>query len=352
MTSSIDFLANNGSVGGGEVMLLSMAEVARDLGLSTRVVAPTQPDELVRRASAAGFTCAPIECTDRRSYFTGLAMHRRRLRADIWWCNGLLPALATAGARRRVVHLHQEPVGAQRHAVRLARVGALRTVVPSASMASVVSDSTVLHNWTPELARSEPAPSEDDVTRIGFIGRFSTIKGLDVLARALQRLDRLGVGPFRLVLAGDDRFVAGEQADAPRREVDRLPDVVRMGWVDPSAFFDAVDVVVVPSVCPETFGLVAAEAMAVGRPLVVSDAGALPEVVGPDHPWVARAGDPVDLAEVIRVLLDTSPSTRAATCDRARTRWETFFGPAPGRRRFTELLGSLGLSFERREVAP
>jgi glycosyltransferase involved in cell wall biosynthesis len=51
-----------------------------------------------------------------------------------------------------------------------------------------------------------------------------------------------------------------------------------------------VDLAVFPSVAPEAFGLVAAEAMSIGCPYVISDAGALPEVAG-DHPYVAAAGD-------------------------------------------------------------
>ncbi len=170
-------------------------------------------------------------------------------------------------------------------------------------MAARVSGAHVLANWTPELARTQPRPLAGGAIRIGFIGRFSTIKGLHVLARALQRLDRLDVPKVQLVLAGDERFVPPDQQEIVHEEVGRLPDVVRLGWVEPQAFFDQVDVVVVPSVWAEPFGLVAAEAMAAGRPLVVSDAGALPEVVGPEHPWVSRAGDAVDTAEVIRAVL-------------------------------------------------
>ena len=70
-----------------------------------------------------------------------------------------------------------------------------------------------------------------------------------------------------LVVAGDDRFV--DPADAVRRR-DRPcstlgVDLERRGWVPREQFFDDVDVVVVPSVASESFGLVAAEAMAAAR---------------------------------------------------------------------------------------
>ena len=90
------------------------------------------------------------------------------------------------------------------------------------------------------------------------------------------------------MLAGDDRFVPeadravvnGALAGAERAGVRR--GAHRLGR--PDAFFSQVDLAVFPSVRAESFGLVAAEAMAAGVPFVVSDAGALPEVAGPDHP--------------------------------------------------------------------
>jgi len=59
--------------------------------------------------------------------------------------------------------------------------------------------------------------------------------------------------------------------------------------------FAWAEVVVVPSRWAEAFGLVAAEAMAAGAAVVVSDAGALPEVVG-DAGRVFPAGDAAALA--------------------------------------------------------
>ncbi len=75
MTSSVDFLANNGTVGGGEVMLLSMATMAAELGLRARVVAPSRPGEVIERAKAAGLAHLSVEAQDRRSYLVNLARH-------------------------------------------------------------------------------------------------------------------------------------------------------------------------------------------------------------------------------------------------------------------------------------
>ena len=80
--------------------------------------------------------------------------------------------------------------------------------------------------------------------------------------------------------------------------------------------------------------------MSAGIPVVVSDAGALPEVVGPEHPWIARAGDAEDLARVIRQAAQGDP----AAVERAYRRWKSLFSPEAGRERLRLLLETLGLS--------
>lgn len=345
MTASIELLANNGTVGGGEVMMVALGVAARALGVDVRVVAPWEPSDTTQLARDSGLDVLVIPGENRRSYVQNLALHRRRLDGDLWWCNGLVPAVATAGtSHRRVVHLHQEPTGAHRRLWQVAQQGVERVFVPSQSMHDRIPGSTVLWNWTDDLALLDPPPPIGrGPVRVGFIGRFSPIKGLDVLARAMQRLDRTIATPLQLVLAGDNRFVADQDAARVDAEVRRVREVERLGWVPREEFFGAIDVVVVPSVWAEPFGLVAAEAMAFGRPVVVSDAGALCEVVGPEHPWVARADDVVDTARILRRFLEEDSDARWQQCLAARKRWEAEFSPGAGKARVAAALEELGL---------
>ena len=76
--------------------------------------------------------------------------------------------------------------------------------------------------------------------------------------------------------------------------------------------------------------------------MVVSDAGALPEVVGPRHPYVARAGDPVSLAGALRRALDErGTDAGSGVTASARRRWEEMWSPAAGVARVGELLTEL-----------
>lgn len=71
------------------------------------------------------------------------------------------------------------------------------------------------------------------------------------------------------------------------------------------------DIVIVPSLVDEGFGLVAAEAMLLGRPVIVSDRGALPEVVPLGCGLRCIPDDPVDLAMKIRWAFDNEEESCA-----------------------------------------
>jgi glycosyltransferase involved in cell wall biosynthesis len=283
---------------------------------------------------------------DRKAYVQGLSRQARLLRSDLLWCNGLVPGVATSfGAGRRVLHLHQVPKGSHHLARWLSSARAEATVVPSHFLARHVRGSRVLENWTEPADLVSPRSRPDGTTLVvGYLGRLSSGKGVGVLADALRILQaRRPSDPLRLVLAGDDRFVRSADSVLVSTKLAGLTGVSRLGWVDRSAFFDQVDLVVVPSTWPESFGLVAAEAMARGLPLVVSNAGALPEVVGSDYPWISRRDDPADLANTIQ-LVAASPQRVAAVRDGCRKRWLNEFSPDAGYQRFSDLLRELAIS--------
>ena len=342
MGDRVYLAANNPDLGGGELMLVRHAEALLSLGHPVTVVAPDSPAEVLDAASTAGADVAAIRADSRRDYLRRLRAWDRRERSGLLWCHGLVPALATAGHRNRIVHLHQVPRSrAQRAALVVARRRALRLLTPSDTLAELLPGAVALPNWT---ADSEVLTRAVDPqgTRIGFLGRLSVEKGVDVLARAVG-----AVGADRaveLVVAGDDRWVPTVQSAPVAAALAELGGaVVRLGHVPPATLFAQVDLAVFPSRVPESFGLVVAEAMASGVPFVISDAGALPEVAGPDHPWIARRGDADDLARVIAEALATPQDTVQQLTTAARQRWETEYSPRAGRQRVSRLLDELGI---------
>jgi glycosyltransferase involved in cell wall biosynthesis len=88
---------------------------------------------------------------------------------------------------------------------------------------------------------------------------------------------------------------------------------------DRAAVMRALDVVVHASTDPEPFGLVIAEGMSTGRPVVTTGQGGAAELVQPEVDGVlARPGDPIDLARVL-VRLATNPTLRLELGRAART---------------------------------
>jgi glycosyltransferase involved in cell wall biosynthesis len=67
----------------------------------------------------------------------------------------------------------------------------------------------------------------------------------------------------------------------------------------------AAKVLIVPSLCYETFGLVVGEAFACGVPVIASRLGAIAELVEEgDTGLLFRAGDAADLADKVHLALD------------------------------------------------
>lgn len=334
--------SNNAEIGGGEMMLLAIAEGLGSGGFDVTILGPERPDGVLDAAAKRGLATVTVPGADRVSYMRSLREWRKNNRGGLLWCNGLVPATATAGTRNRVVHLHQLPTLLQRPAVLAARLGSLATVVPSDFVAARVRGSLPLPNWTGSIERV-PTKRGRGPVRLGFLGRPSEAKGIHVLADAFDFLRREAPDQFRLRVAGEPRFVdARERAFLEGRMRTLGCSLDRLGWMPADEFFGTIDILVVPSIVPESFGLVAAEAMSARVPVVVTDAGALPEVVGVDHPWIARAGDSTDLVRAIRECVAALPAEDAV--DAAHRRWSASYSPEAGVGRLRALVDRLDLS--------
>ena len=113
-----------------------------------------------------------------------------------------------------------------------------------------------------------PAPAPEGPFTLGLFGRVDRQKGVEVLLQALA-LVRRDHPEVRLRIAGNGPFV-----------VPRAPEIVADGWVsDTSAWLRLIHVLVAPSLGWENLGNSPIEALGHGVPVIVSDAGGLPETV-------------------------------------------------------------------------
>jgi phosphatidylinositol alpha-mannosyltransferase len=146
---------------------------------------------------------------------------------------------------------------------------------------------------------------------IGFLGRMDEPrKGLSVLLRAF---DLIGSErpELRLLIAGP-----GDTSEVMAKVPGRLRGrVVLLGQVSEAVkvqVYHSVDVFCAPNTGGESFGIVLAEAMAAGAPIVASDLDAFRRVLrGGRAGELFASGDPADLAAAIGRLLD-DPQRRAS----------------------------------------
>jgi glycosyltransferase involved in cell wall biosynthesis len=112
---------------------------------------------------------------------------------------------------------------------------------------------------------------------IGTVGRLAPEKNQDVLLTSLRRLRAARVDAH-LVLAGDGALRAQLQQRAARLGIaERVHFIGEIDDVRP--VLAALDVFVLPSVAIESFSNAALEAMAMGRPVILSDIGGAREMI-------------------------------------------------------------------------
>jgi glycosyltransferase involved in cell wall biosynthesis len=128
--------------------------------------------------------------------------------------------------------------------------------------------------------------------------------GLDTLIGAASRIARHF--EFHIAIGGD-----GPERDRLHRLAKaaglagRITFHGRMSDLDVARAYSGCDVFVLPTRELECFGIIALEAMAYGRPVLGSDAGAIPELLVPVLPgWVFPAGDEEALASKMAAVLD------------------------------------------------
>ncbi len=150
-----------------------------------------------------------------------------------------------------------------------------------------------------------------------FVGRVDPIKGIDTLLCTAAALNSAGTEATFLFVGGDldsDGAPTGPLKDVAD-EAARMGLASRFRFVGSQPqdrlplFYGAADVVVVPSRY-ESFGLVAVEAMACGRPVVASRAGGLTFTIEDGtNGYLAPVGDFGRFADHLARILD-NPNLR------------------------------------------
>ena len=333
------YLSASGHLGGAERCLLDLIAELHDtrpdcalhvvLGtpgpLSARLAALDVPSTVLPIPAAlarVGASGSRTLALGGRLAVAGLSLLRYRrhlartlgdLGPDVIHSNGLaMHALAGRAAPAGVPvvwHLHdfvrRRPLA--RRLLRLDRRRCAAIIASSAAVAAdarpVVGPSCAIHPvpsgvdltaFSPDgptvdldrLAGLAPPPAA--VVRVGLVATMARSKGHEVFFRALARIP--AALPIRAYVVGGpiDRTDADQYSlDELRERAARAGVAARVGFTgfvdEPAAAMRALDVVVHASTAPEPFGLVVAEAMACGRPVVLSAASGIADYLVPER---------------------------------------------------------------------
>jgi len=167
-----------------------------------------------------------------------------------------------------------------------------------------------------EMTPVAPDPSAADIL---CVGEFRHIKGTDVLIEALAELHSAG-RHVTLAIAGD-----GEEGPALRAQVSRLgltSSVRFLGHTPARQAFAQGRLLVVPSRA-DSLPYVVIEAGGAEIPIIASEVGGIPEILGPEASMVPPQ-NPARLAQAIAAALD-NPAGMRLGAERLRERVRKLF---------------------------
>lgn len=327
--------------GGLETVLRALAAGHAGRGHTVRVAAVIspagEPHPFVESLSAVGIATDPIRISA-RSYFTERAAIRALCKShapDVVHTHGYrpdvvdggvarsekIPVVSTchgfieSGTRARIYHWLQRRALRSFDAI-VAVSSPIEQILRDAGIPSE-KISLVPNAYQPTAApfsreAARRALGLPDATLIGWVGRLSFEKGLDVALEALARLDH---SDAYLVVIGE-----GQEESALRNLAQALGIADRVLWrgaiASAERLFAAFDAFLLSSRTEGT-PMVLLEAMAANVPIVATEVGGVPDVIDSSSARLVRPGDIPGIALALTATL-TEPESTAIRIRRAR----------------------------------
>jgi glycosyltransferase involved in cell wall biosynthesis len=382
MITTIVFVNPVGVIGGAERALLTILAALRSLDPNLRlylIVATSGP--LVESAKALGVQVKILKLPDQvnqlgdsafqgngrggkvlmlllrvvtalpavMQYRVKLQQTIREINPDLIHSNGIKTHLLTASVSKHfpvVWHIH-DFYGSRPLVARILRwmsgqiTGGIavseavarnaRATLPHLPVA-IVHNAIDVNHFSPGTANSSRMDSlasrliPADVTRIGLVATFARWKGhdvfLDAAAQVIRQRPDLNVHFYivgsPIYRTNDSQFSEQELWDrALALQIEHK--VALIGFQQNVAdVYRQLDIVVHASTQPEPFGLAIVEAMACGKPVIVSQAGGAAELFTHNYDAVGvQPGEPTALASAIQYLIQ-NPDHRKRLSENAR----------------------------------
>lgn len=154
-----------------------------------------------------------------------------------------------------------------------------------------------------KLHEAEPNPIWQSGRTIGFIGRFTEPrKGLSVLLEAMPIVAK-AFPDVQLLIAGPGDSDEMKKVFPPSI-AERTKFLGRLSEEEKASFFKSVEIYIAPNTGGESFGIILAEAMAAGTPIVASDIPAFSDLlVSGEYGALFDSENSKDLAKILIELL-------------------------------------------------
>jgi glycosyltransferase involved in cell wall biosynthesis len=355
----------DGNVGGAEKVTAELAGALRSIGVDATVVFVRDPKSL---AADLDRLSVPYVSFGARRVEEVLWHPRRfaRLVEEHGADGALLPAVGHLAPALRIGG-YRRPLVAMEHGFlllmdsmaphwRLARTLERRFSAPYTDAQVAVSEFMrarmmrsaharrveVIENGI-DLDRYESAePRDRNGCVFGFASRLIDGKGVPELIEAFARVaTETGQSAVRLRIAGDGPL-RGQFAELVERH-DVAAQVELAGVVsDMPSFWHESDVAVMPSTAPESFGMVALEAMASSRPVIATRSGGADCLVADGVTGQLVPSADVDALAAAMLTYAADPSLRREHGGAGRERCEAAFTMTRCARRYADLLATLG----------
>ena len=183
----------------------------------------------------------------------------------------------------------------------------------------------------PNLVEPDPGPGAHDGDFAIFVGRLSAEKGTDTLLEAWRNHD----ADIPLKIIGD-----GPLADHVRESADRDSRIEHLGYKPSPEVAQQIGrarVLIMPSVCYETFGRTIVEAFAAGTPVLASSMGAMQELIEEGHNGhLFNPGDGRSLASTLQSFWADAESQSRLQAN-ARSTYESAYTAGPNYSRLVEI---------------
>lgn len=152
----------------------------------------------------------------------------------------------------------------------------------------------------------------DDEVLVALVGRINRLKGQSVLVAAAGLLWVQGVRNVRYLIVGSSPIGQEHYQAALQSTISQSPaktSITFQGFTsDVWRVWEACNIAVIPSTEPESFGLVAVEAMAAAKPVIAANHGGPAEIiVNGETGYLVAPSNVEDLAESIKLLATDAP---------------------------------------------